>query len=132
MAELRRLEFHCTSKHANWLNTVEIEIGVMHGQCPDHRIDNPDWLRREIDAWEYRRIPQRGAIRAHHRRGPERDVTITRESPNYPGGVRCSRTIASVVGGAVVVTGIGRQGAARQRIPEIALVGGRKVRSRDR
>ena len=61
MAELRRLEFHCTSKHASWLNTVEIEIGVVRGQCLDRRINDPDWLRREIDAWER----QRNAARAH-------------------------------------------------------------------
>ncbi|WP_225709747.1 IS630 family transposase, partial [Bradyrhizobium cenepequi] len=30
---LRRLEFHYTSKHASWLNMVEIEIGVLRGQC---------------------------------------------------------------------------------------------------
>src|SRR3954451_17645308 len=26
--------------HASWLNMVEIEIGVMKGQCLDRRIDN--------------------------------------------------------------------------------------------
>jgi hypothetical protein len=42
-------------KHASWLNMVEIEIGVLRGQCLDRRIDDPDWLRREIDAWERQR-----------------------------------------------------------------------------
>ena len=37
---LRRLEFHYTPKHASWLNMVEIEIGVLRGQCLDRRIDN--------------------------------------------------------------------------------------------
>src|SRR5215467_3097298 len=32
---LRRLEFHYTPKHASWLNMVEIEIGVLRGQCLD-------------------------------------------------------------------------------------------------
>ena len=32
---LRRLEFHYTPKHASWLNMVEIEIGVLKGQCLD-------------------------------------------------------------------------------------------------
>src|SRR6516225_2694173 len=32
---LRRLEFHYTPKHASWLNMVEIEIGVLAGQCLD-------------------------------------------------------------------------------------------------
>jgi len=44
---LRRLEFHYTPKHASWLNMVEIEIGVLRGQCLDRRIDDPKRLRRE-------------------------------------------------------------------------------------
>ena len=47
---LRRLEFHYTPKHASWLNMVEIEIGVLRGQCLDRRIDDPKRLRREITA----------------------------------------------------------------------------------
>ena len=35
---LRRLEFHYTPKHASWLNMVEIEIGVLRGQCLNQRI----------------------------------------------------------------------------------------------
>ena len=35
---LRRLEFHYVPKHASWLNMVEIEIGVLRGQCLDRRI----------------------------------------------------------------------------------------------
>jgi transposase len=50
-----RLEFHYTPKHASWLNMVEIEIGVLKGQCLDRRIDNPEELAREIAAWERRR-----------------------------------------------------------------------------
>jgi hypothetical protein len=53
---LRRLEFHYTPKHASWLNMVEIEIGVLRGQCLDRRIDDAKWLRREIAAWEQQRI----------------------------------------------------------------------------
>ena len=52
---LERLEFHYTPKHASWLNMVEIEIGVLKGQCLDRRIDNPEELEREIAAWERRR-----------------------------------------------------------------------------
>lgn len=37
---LRRLEFHYVPKHASWLNMVEIEIGVLAGQCLDRRIDS--------------------------------------------------------------------------------------------
>src|SRR4029077_18571328 len=52
---LRRLEFHYTPKHASWLNMVEIEIGVLRGQCLDRRIDEPGRLVREIAAWERQR-----------------------------------------------------------------------------
>lgn len=58
---LRRLEFHYTPKHASWLNMVEIEIGVLRGQCLDRRIDNPKRLAGEIAAWER----QRNAAPAH-------------------------------------------------------------------
>src|ERR671928_2132112 len=49
---LQRLEFHYTPKHASWLNMVEIEIGVLRGQCLDRRIGERDQLVSEIDAWE--------------------------------------------------------------------------------
>jgi transposase len=52
---LRRLEFHFTPKHASWLNMVEIEIGVLRGQCLDRRIDEKDRLIAEIAAWEKQR-----------------------------------------------------------------------------
>ena len=52
---LRRLEFHYTPKHASWLNMVEIEIGVLRGQCLDRRIGDRERLVREIAAWERQR-----------------------------------------------------------------------------
>ena len=52
---LRRLEFHYTPKHASWLNMVEIEIGVLNGQCLARRIDNVTRLISEITAWEHQR-----------------------------------------------------------------------------
>jgi hypothetical protein len=48
-------EFHYTPKHASWLNMVEIEIGVLRGQCLDRRIDDPKVLIPEIAAWERQR-----------------------------------------------------------------------------
>src|SRR5258706_7180856 len=51
----RRLELHYTPKHASWLNMVEIEIGVLRGQCLDRRIAERDRLVAEIDAWEHQR-----------------------------------------------------------------------------
>ncbi len=52
---LRRLEFHYTPKHASWLNMVEIEIGVLRGQCLERRIPTREKLISEIAAWERQR-----------------------------------------------------------------------------
>src|SRR5206468_4268247 len=60
---LRRLEFHYTPKHASWLNMVEIEIGVMVGQCLDRRIADKATLVDEIAAWERRRNAEHAQIR---------------------------------------------------------------------
>ena len=59
----RRLEFHYTPKHASWLNMVEIEIGVLKGQCLDRRIGSHDKLIRETAAWERSRNRARERIR---------------------------------------------------------------------
>jgi DDE superfamily endonuclease len=60
---LRRLEFHYTPKHASWLNMVEIEIGVLRGQCLDRRIDDPKRLVTEIHQWERARNAARARIK---------------------------------------------------------------------
>jgi transposase len=52
---LQRLDFHFTPKHASWLNMVEIEIGVLKGQCLDRRIEDRESLEREIAAWKRER-----------------------------------------------------------------------------
>ena len=56
---MRRLEFHPTSKHASWLNQVEIELSVLCGQClGDRRIPDEETLARETAAWERERNKQ--------------------------------------------------------------------------
>jgi transposase len=52
---LQRLEFHYTPKHASWLNMVEIEIGVLRGQCLDRRIGDRAVLDAEVAAWQRQR-----------------------------------------------------------------------------
>ena len=52
---LQRLEFHYTPKHASWLNMVEIEIGVLRGQCLDRRIGEREVLIAQIEAWQRQR-----------------------------------------------------------------------------
>lgn len=59
---LSRLEFHFTPKHASWLNMVEIEIGVMVGQCLARRIPDKQTLVAEVANWERRRNAERAAI----------------------------------------------------------------------
>ncbi len=59
---LRRSEFHYTPKHASWLNMVEIEIGVMVGQCLDRRIPDMATLVSEIAHWERRRNAEKPCI----------------------------------------------------------------------
>ena len=60
---LRRLGIHYTPKHANWLNMVEIEIGVMVSQCLDRRIATKAILVREVKAWSQRRNRENARIR---------------------------------------------------------------------
>ena len=60
---LRRLEFHYTPKHASWLNMVEIEVGVLRGQCLDRRIGDSKRLKREIAAWQRQRNKARTRIK---------------------------------------------------------------------
>ena len=59
---LRRLEFHYTPKHASWLNMVEIEIGVMVGQCLDRRIPDKPTLVAEVAAWQRRRNREKARV----------------------------------------------------------------------
>ena len=72
---LRRLEFHYVPKHASWLNMVEIEIGVLRGQCLDRRIDSYERLVAEIAAWETtaqcRRRPHQ--LDVHNRKSPRQN-----------------------------------------------------------
>ena len=105
---LRRLEFHYTPKHASWLNMVEIEIGVLRGQCLDRRIDDPKRLRREIAAWERKRNAARCRIksmfttdkartkmgRAYSRAMP---CAITQAPRSFPASRRCQ--ISATPGG---------------------------------
>ena len=60
---LHRLEFHYVPKHASWLNMVEIEIGVLRGQCLDRRIESKKRLVSEVAAWERQRNASRGRIK---------------------------------------------------------------------
>jgi hypothetical protein len=60
---LHRLEFHYTPKHASWLNMVEIEIGVLCGQCLNRRIGEHKKLAAEINAWQKQRNNAKARIK---------------------------------------------------------------------
>lgn len=60
---LRKIEFHHVPKHASWLNMVEIEIGVLRGQCLERRIGDRETLEREVAAWERRRNESGARVR---------------------------------------------------------------------
>jgi hypothetical protein len=51
----KRLEIHHTPKHGSWLNTAEIELSALTGQCLDRRMPDIETLRHETQAWEHRR-----------------------------------------------------------------------------
>ena len=50
-----RFEFVYTPKHGSWLNMAEIELNVLAGQCLDRRMDNIEFVKREVLAWEKNR-----------------------------------------------------------------------------
>jgi len=60
---LRRLEFHYTPRHASWLNMVEIEIGVLRGQCLARRIGERKQLVSQIATWEKQRNAGKARIK---------------------------------------------------------------------
>ncbi len=50
-----RFEFVYTPKHGSWLNIAEIELNVLNGQCLKRRMDDIEFIRKEVLAWENNR-----------------------------------------------------------------------------
>ena len=68
---LRRIEFHYVPKHASWLNMVEIEIGVLAGQCLDRRIEScPPPSPKSPPGRNSATPPAPASTGAHNRKGP--------------------------------------------------------------
>ena len=59
---LGKLEFHYTPKHGSWLNIAEIEINVMDVECTGRRMENKEFLAKELNAWEKKRNQQKKKI----------------------------------------------------------------------
>ena len=47
-----RFEFVCTPKHGSWLNIAEIELNVLTGQFLKRRMDNIEFVKKEVLAWQ--------------------------------------------------------------------------------
>jgi hypothetical protein len=59
---LRRIEFHCTPKHASWLNMAELEIGIMERQCTGTRVESAELLADEPVHWQREHNARRQGI----------------------------------------------------------------------
>jgi hypothetical protein len=78
---LCRPEFYYVSKHASWLNMVEIEISVLAGQSLDRRSKASSNWAAETATWER----QRNAAGARTNR------MFTTEKPRWGGPIRSRR-----------------------------------------
>ena len=47
-----KFEFVYTPKHGSWLNIAEIELNVLTGQCLKRRMDNIEFVKKEVLAWQ--------------------------------------------------------------------------------
>jgi len=59
---LQRLESHYTPKHGSWLNTVEIELSVLAGQCLKRRLPDKETVQHEVAAWERQRNDAKATV----------------------------------------------------------------------
>ena len=58
----RKLEFHHTPKHEDWLNMAEIEFSVISRRCLGQRLPDEETLSREVKALERERNKARAVI----------------------------------------------------------------------
>lgn len=55
---LQKVQFHKTPVHGSWLNMAEIELHALNTQCLNRRIDDRNYLIREVKSWEDQRNHQ--------------------------------------------------------------------------
>jgi hypothetical protein len=48
----QKLDIHYTPKRGGWRNIAETALSAMTSQCLDRRIDTPEKLNGEIEAWQ--------------------------------------------------------------------------------
>ena len=59
---LKKLEFHYTPVHGNWLNLAELEFSMLSRQCLGRRVPDRDTLATAVAAWAAARNEQRANI----------------------------------------------------------------------
>jgi hypothetical protein len=79
-----KLETHSTPKHGSWLNTAEIELSTMAGQCLDRGIPDREMLEGEVAAWEAERNALGGTVNWQFTTEAAR-VTLKRRYPSHAG-----------------------------------------------
>jgi len=47
-----KFEFVYTPKHGSWLNMAEIELNVLTSQCLNRRMNDIEFVRKEVQAWQ--------------------------------------------------------------------------------
>jgi len=77
-----RFEFIYTPKHGSWLNMAEIELNVLTGQCLDRRMDNIEFVRKEVMAWEKNRNNKNAKVKWQFTTEDAR-IKLTRLYPTF-------------------------------------------------
>ncbi|MCX6672467.1 MAG: IS630 family transposase, partial [Methanothrix sp.] len=63
-----------------WLNIAEIELSVLTGQCLNRRIDNIEFVRKEVAAWKKFRDNKKAKVNLQFTTGDAR-VKLSRLYP---------------------------------------------------
>jgi len=77
-----RFEFIYTPKHGSWLNMAEIELNVLSGQCLDRRMDDIEFVRKEVMAWEKNRNNKNAKVKWQFTTEDAR-IKLTRLYPTF-------------------------------------------------
>ena len=51
----QRIEWHYTPRHGSWLNMAEIELSILARQCLKERMETPQNIEKQVEAWHKRR-----------------------------------------------------------------------------
>jgi len=77
-----RFEFVYTPKHGSWLNMAEIELNVLTGQCLKRRMDDIEFVRKEVLAWRNSRNNKNAKVKWQFTTEDAR-IKLTRLYPTF-------------------------------------------------